>query len=194
MVSVRRALEGDAEFMVPLIAESSGGVWPAVWRALNSENQPAIEYAKSYLINPANKLGVGNAVIAEINDSPVGLMVTYQEDYTDSTPAVSPLPRSLVEALRPYRQLSDPQSLFIAEVCLLPDSRGKGVGTILLDFAKHTATKQGLSRVSLRVFSANTGAVRLYQKAGFEITGRRPVIAHPDIQVTGEVYLMSCVV
>ena len=34
-----RADRDDAGFLLALIAESSGGVWPAVWKALASENE-----------------------------------------------------------------------------------------------------------------------------------------------------------
>ena len=197
MAILRMAVDDDAGFMVPLIAESSGGVWPAVWKALNTEREPAATHAQTYLTNPSNKLGIDNSVIAEIDGQPVGMMVLYQEDEQPSaqdTKSASTLPLSLWNALQPYRQLSDPDSLFIAEVCLLPESRGRGVGTLFLDFAKTHAKELGLARVSLRVFSTNTAAVRLYQKSGFQITGTRSVLPHPDISIQGNVYLMTCAI
>ena len=78
------------------------------------------------------------------------------------------LPSDLKVALRPYRELTEPGSLFIAELYCLPASRGQGLGSRFLDHAKETAASQGLSRVSLRVFSENVGAVRLYKRFGFE--------------------------
>ena len=195
LINFRSADRADADFLVPLIGESSAGVWPAVWKALASENESVEASGARYLTNPTNDLSIKNTILVESEGTCIGAMISYQEDRIPSSDSNSgerlPLPAELVNALKPYRELSDPNSLFIAEICFLPQARGKGLGTRLLEYARDSAVDRGLPCVTLRVFSANAGAVRLYERFGFGIVDRRPVVPHPDITVAGCVYLMS---
>jgi ribosomal protein S18 acetylase RimI-like enzyme len=56
-------------------------------------------------------------------------------------------------------------------VGLLPQFRGRGIGTKLTKKALVAARAFGLHRVELTVREHNTGAIKLYKKAGFEIEG-----------------------
>ncbi|MBU6428588.1 MAG: GNAT family N-acetyltransferase [Cyanobacteria bacterium REEB65] len=54
------------------------------------------------------------------------------------------------------------------------DWRGKGIGTTLLEALITWAQKTGiLRRIELQVFARNTGAIRLYERLGFVVEGRR---------------------
>ncbi len=183
----------DAEFIALLVSESSGGVWSAVWKALSKENESVEESAIRYLTDPLNDLGVKNTVLVKKNGLAMGVMITYQEASLSSDEINnSPLPADLIEALAPYRELRDPESLFIAEICILAQARGQGLGTKFLEYAKYLARKRGLPRVSLRVFSNNVSASRLYERNGFNLVREVAVIEHPDININGSVQLMSC--
>jgi ribosomal protein S18 acetylase RimI-like enzyme len=54
---------------------------------------------------------------------------------------------------------------------LLPQYRGHGIGTRLIQSALVAARAFGLRRVELTVREHNTGAFELYKKTGFEIEG-----------------------
>lgn len=56
-------------------------------------------------------------------------------------------------------------------VGLLPQFRGQGIGTKLIQSALVAARAFGLHRVELTVREHNTGAIELYKKQGFEIEG-----------------------
>lgn len=187
----RSATNADTGFLIPLVAESSGGVWPAIWRSVANEGESVAASAIRYLTDGSNKLCIRNTILTESNGSRIGAMIAYREENLSSSEKPVSLPADLHDALQPYRELSDPDSLFISELCLLPEARGQGVGTRLLEHASVLAMERSLPRVSLRVFSTNAGAVRLYTRSGFRIDGEREVVAHPDILVDGLVYLMS---
>ncbi|MBI2612769.1 GNAT family N-acetyltransferase [Candidatus Kaiserbacteria bacterium] len=51
--------------------------------------------------------------------------------------------------------------------------RGHGVGTALLTEAEKFARSRKMHRMELEVFEGNEGAVRLYEKLGYAIEGRR---------------------
>jgi ribosomal protein S18 acetylase RimI-like enzyme len=55
----------------------------------------------------------------------------------------------------------------IAEICVVPKSRGKGLGRELLHHAIAALQAAGAKRISLSVTSANEEAIRLYQRCGF---------------------------
>ncbi len=49
--------------------------------------------------------------------------------------------------------------------------RNQGIGTALMQFAESWATNQGRSMMSLTTSSANAGAIRLYERLGYESYG-----------------------
>ncbi|MFA5675316.1 MAG: ribosomal protein S18-alanine N-acetyltransferase [Christensenellales bacterium] len=59
----------------------------------------------------------------------------------------------------------------IMNMAVLPDYRRKGIAEKLL---KTMIALSGLNYFTLEVRMSNFGAVRLYEKLGFEIIGRRP--------------------
>ncbi len=52
-----------------------------------------------------------------------------------------------------------------------PEARGRGVGRLLREAAVAEAGRQGARKLTLRVLSGNTGARRLYERAGFTVEG-----------------------
>jgi RimJ/RimL family protein N-acetyltransferase len=52
-----------------------------------------------------------------------------------------------------------------------PDARGRGVATALLAAAEERARARGARKLSLRAFSTNPAAIRLYARFGFEQEG-----------------------
>lgn len=64
------------------------------------------------------------------------------------------------------------QDLYVEILVVSPHARGKGVGSKLLNFALEKACESdGVNFLTLGVLAENTGAVRLYQRFGFEIVG-----------------------
>ena len=53
------------------------------------------------------------------------------------------------------------------------DAAGLGIGTGLLRQAKDWAAAHGLHRLELTVMAHNTRAIRLYERMGFSVEGRR---------------------
>ena len=56
---------------------------------------------------------------------------------------------------------------------LLPGYRGQGLGPALLEAVIREATRQDLTRIELEVFSANTRAIALYERFGFQHEGTK---------------------
>ena len=56
---------------------------------------------------------------------------------------------------------------------VLAQAAGRGTGTELLRQAKAWAAARGLHRLELTVMAHNTRAIRLYERMGFSVEGRR---------------------
>jgi len=61
----------------------------------------------------------------------------------------------------------------IENVVAAPERRGRGVGTGLVRELLQEARKWGCGAVLLEVRASNTPALRLYEKLGFTVSGRR---------------------
>jgi ribosomal protein S18 acetylase RimI-like enzyme len=53
-------------------------------------------------------------------------------------------------------------------IAVVPNARGKGVGSALLEALLRRAREEGHARISLSVDRANDGAIELYRRHGFE--------------------------
>jgi len=58
-------------------------------------------------------------------------------------------------------------------IAVLPESRGLGVGSALLNSALHLASEKGFKKIGLSVFQTNKRAINLYLKFHFKKVGRR---------------------
>jgi ribosomal protein S18 acetylase RimI-like enzyme len=65
-------------------------------------------------------------------------------------------------------------AIFLANACVVPEERGRGIFAQLMMSALAAVRAPGLVRVELDVSFGNTGAQRLYQRLGFMVTGERP--------------------
>ena len=61
----------------------------------------------------------------------------------------------------------------IATIAVHPEHRQKGVAKKLLSISLRIAKEKGMQQATLEVRANNTSAHRLYERFGFEITGRR---------------------
>ena len=60
--------------------------------------------------------------------------------------------------------MTDILTLYIDDLCVDEAVRGKGVGTMLLDYAKQFAREQGCYNLTLNVWALNENAMHFYEK------------------------------
>ncbi|WP_128659610.1 GNAT family N-acetyltransferase [Paenibacillus sp. 598K] len=60
----------------------------------------------------------------------------------------------------------------IASLAALPESRGMGIGTLLIGHAEEEARKQRFRKTSLTVKKSNYGARRLYERLGYTVVDK----------------------
>jgi ribosomal protein S18 acetylase RimI-like enzyme len=56
---------------------------------------------------------------------------------------------------------------------LLPEYRGRGIGQRLAEKTMADARQKGLTRIELEVYASNLPAIKLYEKLGFNLEGRK---------------------
>ncbi|MBV7315867.1 ribosomal protein S18-alanine N-acetyltransferase [Shewanella sp. NIFS-20-20] len=62
----------------------------------------------------------------------------------------------------------------LLDICVAPAYQGQGIGCQLLQDSQQAAKQANAVVIMLEVKASNLGAQRLYQKFGFEQTGKRP--------------------
>ncbi len=77
---------------------------------------------------------------------------------------------------------------FVDDLYVVPDARGRGLGTAALEAARGFCTARGVRALHLEVGADNAPALRLYPKAGFRPSGRELLtlpLADPTHTTTG---------
>lgn len=60
----------------------------------------------------------------------------------------------------------------IGSIALLPESRGLGIGKLLLEKAEALAKEQSFTKISLTVREDNPKARQLYERVGYQVAGK----------------------
>ena len=78
----------------------------------------------------------------------------------------------------PLQELENlaPGTWYLNVMATYPEYRGQGYGARLLAIAERLAAESGSAGLSLIVLDANTGARRLYARAGYRQVADRPVV------------------
>lgn len=63
--------------------------------------------------------------------------------------------------------LSDVKTLYIDDICVEEQARGKHVGKMLYEYVKSYARENGFYNITLNVWTCNPSAMRFYEALGF---------------------------
>lgn len=64
-------------------------------------------------------------------------------------------------------------NVYLVSVAVKESERGKGIGSLLFKTIEKLALERGARRIEFDVFSKNEDAVRLYERLGYEVEGRK---------------------
>lgn len=188
----RWAQKEDCYRIAELFSMSSGGVADYVWSTLGIPDLTLLEIGEQRYAREGTEFSYQNCVVAEIDGDVVGMLVSFPIEEAETAQAEPEAPASSEpDVLAPYRELEVPGSYYICGVALLPQYQSQGLGSRLCEIAKGLARERGCDDLSLLVFEQNAGAVQLYERLGFKVIDRRPVVLHELIRYTGDVLLMT---
>lgn len=189
----RAARIEDCHNIAELFSIASDGVANYVWSTLMPQypGLTLLEIGSKRYASEEGNFSYKNCIIAEHNREAIGMMLTFpiEESEADSTsepPDTSDEP----DVLAPYN-LEAPNTWYICAIALFPEFRGRGMGTQFLAIAREQAKEKGYSALSLLCFEQNTRAFKLYERNGFKVCDRAPVVPHELIHYTGDILLMT---
>ncbi|MDX1709899.1 MAG: GNAT family N-acetyltransferase [Rhodovibrionaceae bacterium] len=160
----------DAPLIARLANEAAEGMPLHLWRAMGEPGQDPWQVGIRRAGSEDAKISYRNAWIAEVDGRSVGCLIAYRqpascEAIPEDTPAIF-LP--LLELER-----EAPGTGYVYVLCTLPEARGMGIGTSLLQFAERYRGPRGMSLI---VSDANLGARRLYERCGYRAVASRPMV------------------
>ena len=125
-------------------------------------------------IRPARPADL-DAVCAIAQDAPLAghwSRAQYEEEVGSGKGLFAVLDDGMVRGFFILRRVDDEAQL--VDLAVRSADRGKGFGRTLLDAAADASRAWACAQLTLEVSAANEPALRLYQRAGFQIVGRRP--------------------
>ncbi|MGF1641952.1 MAG: GNAT family N-acetyltransferase [Rhodospirillales bacterium] len=172
-VTIRPAGRADSATIAQLFLISSDGLAEYIWRTVAAPGETALEAGMRRYARDDVAFSYENCILAEVDGRVVGMAHGFPIDADpDAEPQTNPV-------LRPYAELADWGSLYLAGVAVFAPHRGQGIGTRLMAVTDERARTLHRPRVSLICFEGNEDAMRLYRRLGFKELARRPLVPHP---------------
>ncbi len=122
-----------------------------------------------------------------------GGLHAYPWDDMANDPRNPLIPEERYALEEPFHRLpAAPGTYYVHALSVYPEFGRKGIGSTLLSLAREQAAEKGFTDLSLYVFAQNIGAVALYEKNGYKVAGWSPLVEHPLLRYTGDIFLMTC--
>lgn len=185
-MEIRKAFIGEQCAVVPkLIAGSAQEVVERVYTSKHKTAQGFIDY--SYGRN-TNFFSYGIHHFVRMECQTVGCFATYSDkEFAKLTRGFL---RSLFSFYGPIRSFGPlyraiklsktappppRDSLYICNMSVLPEFRGRGLGKALMQRAIQLSQEQGFAKAALDVDITNSSAIALYEKLGFTIESKNTI-------------------
>jgi ribosomal protein S18 acetylase RimI-like enzyme len=188
----RKARPEDAHSIAELIAISSDGVAMIEWTeaAQREPDLQPLEVGACIYRDPEGDYSYRNCIVSEHAGKVSGALLSFAIPPSDPADRAPGPPFDGSDVFAPYKYLEAPNSWYICGVALFPAYRGQGIGTRFMAIAGELAACHGYGQLSLVAFEQNEGSVKLYQRLGYAIVDRAPIVPHPLIHYRGDALLM----
>jgi ribosomal protein S18 acetylase RimI-like enzyme len=188
VISIRSATRRDATDLVALVDIAGEGLPAYFWSAMVEVGQSPFEIGRNRALRNEGSFSWRNAHLAEVDGTVAGLLIGYViEDPVD----LSNLDE-MHEIVRPLAELEAeaPGHWYVNVLAAYPEFRGMGIGSMLLARADEIGRDNGTA-MAIIVASENTGAKRLYERAGYRARASRPLRGFPGYKRGGDWVLMT---
>lgn len=178
-ITIRPAEPSDARLLAKLIDIAGEGIPTWLWSITAEAGQTALDVGERRARRETGGFSYRNALVAARGKDAVGMVLGYRIEAPDDADRAAivnlPLP------IRPFVELEHASvgTFYVNALAVRPGLRGQGIGSRMLRAAEDRAGELGLAAMSVQVFSQNANAVRLYERTGYRIVTRRPVLLHP---------------
>jgi len=177
-ITIRQAQPQDAHAVVPLIIDAIGDI---ANRLTGEQTAKAVEQELTVLFKREdNRHSYLNTFVAVENEQVLGILVYYNgiEAIHMDANLVKWLEEKNASSIIIDKEAHEDE-YYIDTICVAPEARGKGIGTLLLQFAIEETQKRGYTKLSLNVETQKEDARRLYERMGFVITEPWSIIDEP---------------
>ena len=187
----RDARKDDARALAQLIEIAGEGIPSYLWAQQARDGQTALDVGAERAAREGSNFSYRNAVVAHVEGEIAGMVLAYRlpeptpEEWA-ALPEIPALLRPLVEL-----EYQVPGSYYVNALAVFQPYRRLGLGSALLAIAETRAGAAGCDGLSVQVFAENQEAHRLYERCGYAVVDRRPVIAHDCYPYSTEVLLMT---
>jgi len=175
-LKIREATLDDCRAIAELALMAGEGIPAYFWEQSRRGRQDIIDVGANNLTSETENFSYRNVTIAEVDGKIAGMLLAYKLPPPGNLDDLNEYP----EFIRPLIELEQcvPGSYYINMIATYPGFRGKSIGTRLMGTVSESALEAGCKLISVEVFEQNQGALKLYQRLGYEITERRRVVPH----------------
>ncbi|MEE8443840.1 MAG: GNAT family N-acetyltransferase [Alphaproteobacteria bacterium] len=182
----RPAGRDDARRIAELYRAATDGVADYIWGGLATAGESVLDVGERRFARSGEDFSWQNCILAGREGAVVGLCHRYL-----AAQASGPPPDDFDPVLRPFAELEDPGSLYVAGISIDPAHRRTGLARELLRLAFGHARDCALPRVSALIFDSNAASRALFEGVGCRVIDQREVPPHPIIERSGEILLYS---
>ena len=188
-VLIRDAVPEDAPALAELMNAAGEGLPAWLWSQMAGPDEEAMAFGTRRVAGTDSGFSYRNAHVAEHDGTITGMLLGYRLDDPYDVSALDDCP----DVVRPLLELESmaPGSWYINAIATVPAARGQGIGSRLMQHAEELAERSGSSTLSLIVARDNVGAVRLYERLGYQPVALRPIIDFPGCHHSGNWMLMT---
>ena len=185
---LRKAAPADGPLLAELLDAAGEGLPLYLWSLMAGPGEDSMLVGARRAAGSEGGFSHRHAHVAMVDERPAGMLLGYRLPDPYDTSGLADAP----PVVRPLLELEArvPGSWYVNAVAALPHFRGRGVGTFLMNIAEFLARAAGASTTSLIVAEDNAGALRLYQRLGYEALDRRAVQPFPGCHHAGDWVLM----
>ncbi len=165
-IHIRPAQPEDAIFAAPLICEAMGYLVGTFTNGRDDAGQALFEH---FFQETNTQYSYENCQIAEYGGKSAGMILTYDGKELQSLrqPFLDYLKMHFNTQFDAIEDETQEGELYIDCLAVLPDFRGKSIGSALIDAAIEKSKQLHLPATGLLVSVYNEKALNLYQKIGF---------------------------
>ena len=170
----RAATPDDAHALAELVNMAGEGLPLYLWSKMAEPDEDPWDVGRRRAQRETGSFSYRNAIVAEEAGKVVAVLVGYRLPEVSEAIDYDKVPAMFV-GLQELENLA-PKTWYVNVVAAYPEKRGKGLGTRLLSLAEDLGRETSASGMSIIVADSNTGARRLYERAGYRETARRKTV------------------
>ena len=166
----RPAELADAAVLAELVNYAGEGMPLYLWEKMAGPGETAWDVGRKRAARDTGSFSYRNAVVIEHGGRCAGSLIGYAIG-DQPAPIGSDMPPMFV----PLQELENlaPSTWYVNVLAVLPEVRGHGLGSQLLELADETGRALGLRGMSVIVSDTNAGARRLYERHGYRLVATR---------------------